>query len=186
MRSTDQKDERFLMGTIEALLFASEKSLKPRDIASFLNIEEKEVLNYIERLRQEYRGNKRGLDIIEIANGFKMATNILYGETLKNFFSYRNKTKLSQASLEILAIIAYRQPITKREIYLIRGKNCDLTIKSLLEKGLIKIAGRKKTAGRPFLYRTTEKFLEHFGLKSLKDLPPLKNKEVQDGLKEIA
>ena len=174
-----------LLGRLEAVLFSANRSLSLKDICQFLNVSSREAQELINRLNDYYLSNHRGLCIMEIAGGFRMVSNPLYGEELKSFFSQKKRIRLSQAALEVLAIVAYRQPVTRREIAIIRGQVAEDTLKGLLEKGFIKIGGRKKTPGRPYLYRTTDKFLEVFGLRSLKDLPPLKNREVQDGLKEF-
>ncbi len=182
----DEAISNNLLGRLEAILFSSPRSLSVREISRFLNLSESQTRVLIERLNQDYLSGHRGLQIIEIAGGFRMVTNPIYGEELKSFFAQKKTLRLTQAALEVLAIVAYKQPVTSREIAIIRGKAPEETLKGLLEKGFVKIGGRKKSPGRPYLYRTTDKFLETFGLKSLRDLPPLKDKEVQDGLKEFA
>ncbi len=103
-----------------------------------------------------------------------------FAETLKKFYQSRIKKRLTQAALETLSVIAYRQPVTRADVEFIRGVNIDGALKSLLEKNLVKIAGRKDVPGRPMLYGTTPQFLEHFGLNSLADLPPLKSYSEKD------
>jgi segregation and condensation protein B len=125
-------------------------------------------------LIQEYKVRNTGLLIVEIANGYQMVTNPEYAEWVKKFRSSHMSSRLSIPALETLAIIAYRQPIIRAEIEQIRGVNSDSAIRTLLEKRLIKILGRKEVPGRPFLYGTTREFLQYFGLKDLTELPTLK------------
>ncbi len=127
----------------------------------------------IEELSQEYESGGRGMRIVEVAGGFQMITANNYAVFLKKLFKDRSPEKLSKPSLESLAIIAYKQPLTRSEIESLRNVNVDGVMKSLLEKNLIRICGRKKIPGRPFVYGTTREFLEHFGLKSLEDLPKI-------------
>jgi len=124
---------------------------------------------------KEYRERNAGLLIVEIANGYQMVTNSEYADWVRKFKSTQVSSKLSMPALETLAIIAYRQPIIRAEVEQIRGVNSDSAIKTLYEKRLIKIMGRKEAPGRPFLYGTTREFLQYFGLKDLTELPTLKD-----------
>ncbi|MDD5197100.1 MAG: SMC-Scp complex subunit ScpB [Candidatus Omnitrophota bacterium] len=159
---------------IEALLLASEKPLPLEQIRVVLdNLDLPEARRLIEELKLEYEEANRGIRIAEIAGGFQMITAAAFAPFLKKLFKDRNTEKLSKPALETLAIIAYKQPLTRLEIELLRNVNVDGVIKSLAGKNLIRIAGRKKAPGRPCVYGTTRQFLEHFGLKSLDDLPKI-------------
>ena len=157
---------------IEALLLASVKPLSLEQIRFVLdNPESLQARKLIEELKSEYEQAGRGIRITEIAGGFQMITASEFSPFLKKLFKGRQMQSLSKPSLETLAIIAYKQPLTRNEIELLRNVNVDGVMKSLLDKNLIRISGRKKAPGRPCVYGTTKQFLEHFGLKSLEDLP---------------
>jgi len=159
---------------IEALLFASEKPLMLEQIKDVLdNLPTDEIRKNIEELRGEYEKTNRGMRIVEIAGGFQMITAPLFASFLRKLYKGRRVEKLSTPALETLAIIAYKQPVTRLEIESIRNVNVDGMIKTFLGKGLVRIAGRKKAPGRPKVYGTTRQFLEHFGLKSLDELPKI-------------
>jgi len=159
---------------IEALLFSSERPLLLEQIKDVLdNLTTDEIRKCIEELRDEYEKTKRGIRIIEVAGGFQMITAPVLASFLRKLYKGRRVEKLSQPALETIAIIAYKQPLTRREIESIRNVNVDGIIKTFLEKGLIRIAGRKKAPGLPKVYATTRQFLEHFGLKSLEELPKI-------------
>ena len=157
---------------IEALLLASEKSLPLDKIREILdNLPAQDTLKLIEELKLEYEQANRGIRIVEIAGGFQMITAPNFAPFLKKLFKSRNNDRLSKPALETLAIIAYKQPLTKSEIELLRDVNADGVMKNLVDKNLVRICGRKKVPGNPYVYGTTRHFLEYFGLKSLKDLP---------------
>jgi len=159
---------------IEALLFASEKPLILEQIKDVLdNLATDEIRKNIEELKDEYEKTNRGMRIVEIAGGFQMITAPVFASFLRKLYKGRRVERLSQPALETLAIIAYKQPVTRLEIESIRNVNVDGMIKTFLEKGLVRIAGRKKAPGRPKVYGTTRQFLEHFGLKSLDELPKI-------------
>jgi len=161
---------------VEALLLASEKPLSLDKIREVLdNLPAQDTLRLIESLKNEYESSNRGIRIVEIAGGFQMITAPSLAPFLKKLFKDRNIEKLSKPALETLAIIAYKQPLTKGEIELLRSVNVDGVMKTLLDKDLIRICGRKKVSGAPYVYGTTRKFLEHFGLKSLQDLPKMED-----------
>jgi segregation and condensation protein B len=172
----EQQMNEYLKGAVESLLFISDKPIEIDQIKEALEtFEAAEIRQTIKVLQDEYAEHARGMSIIEIAGGFQMLTNPQYAEYVRNFFKTRVKEKLSRPALEALAIIAYRQPVSRADVELIRGVNSDGVVTHLLEKGLIKIVGRKDIPGRPFIYGTTKLFLEYFGLKSLKDLPKLED-----------
>ena len=169
-----------LKNLLEAIVFLSQEPISPEEISKKLGVEKESVENAFEQLEKEYRS--RGIDLKKVAGGYKFYTNSKFANILKDFVEEK-PVKLSKGLLEVLAIIAFRQPITKREIWKIRGHNPDGAIKSLLEKGLIEEAGRAKLPGGPKLYRTTKDFLRHFHLNSLEELKNLlkdKNQPLED------
>jgi segregation and condensation protein B len=157
---------------LEALLFATNQPIKEEKITEILEISSEDIKSLVLKLNEEYKSN-HSFEIKEIAGGYQIFTTAPYYEWIKKLYQEKKKLKLTRSSLETLAIIAYQQPITKPEIDTIRGVDSGYIINSLLDKGLIDIAGRKKTPGRPLVFATTEEFLKHFGLKSIVDLPSL-------------
>jgi segregation and condensation protein B len=174
-------DRHELKHAIEGLLFASEKPLGVEEInlAFEKSLEPGEIRSLVEELKSEYETECRGFRLCEIAGGYQLLTDPGLSPILKRFYHAREKKKISQASLETLSVIAYKQPVTRAEIEFIRGVNVDGALKTILEKGLVCITGRKDMPGRPMLYGTTPGFLEHFGLKSLEELPTLKEFSVK-------
>ncbi len=160
---------------IEAAIFLSQEPVSAERLSEKLGLEVEKVKEAIYQLIEEYKD--RGIIIRKVGGGYKFFTAYDLSETIKQFVEDR-PVKLSKHLLEVLAIVAYRQPITKREITQIRGQNPDRALKSLLEKGLIEVAGRASSPGRPKLYRTTRAFLYHFGIDSLKELPEIQVEEV--------
>ena len=174
-----------LKSVLESILFVNEKPIMVEEICQALDLEKKEVVRLIEELKTDYEQRGSGLCLVNVAGGYQMCTAAANSEWIKKLYKERFKHRLSSASLEILAIIAYKQPVTRLEMESIRGVNCDQVIRGLTQLGLIKIKGRKDVIGRPFLYGTTRKFLEYFGLNSLSELPKLeKEQPFGDGLKE--
>jgi len=159
---------------IEAAIFLSQSPVTVSELAEKFNLEEKEILKIIGELQTEY--GERGIQLKKIAGGYRFQTAPDLAEELKRFVEDR-PIKLSRHLLEVLSIVAYNQPITKKEIAQIRGQNPDGALKSLIEKGLIEVAGRAPTPGRPKLYKTTREFLIHFGLNSLDELPEINLEE---------
>lgn len=169
-------EENNLKSAIEALIFACEKPITTEQIKKVLGDLDAAAINrIIDELKHEYEAANRGIRLVEIAGGFQMVTNSNFAPFLKKLFKNRYSEKLSKPALESLAIIAYKQPLTKAEIESLRNVNVDGVMKSLLDKNLIRICGRKKIPGRPFVFGTTREFLEHFGLKSLADLPKMED-----------
>jgi segregation and condensation protein B len=156
---------------IEALLFASGEPLTCPAITKATGLAEHEIRNIVNILMSEYRERHSGIIIAEIAEGFEMLTDPDLAAWIRKMKNIHGTGKLSQPSLETLSIIAYKQPITRLEIDQLRGVNSDAAVKSLLDKRLIKIVGKKETPGRPYLYSTTKEFLQYFGLKNLGELP---------------
>lgn len=164
-----------LKRVIEAILFASDQPVSINEIREVLDGADGRIIRtVIEGLRDEYEKEKRSFKIVEVAGGFQMATDPLYGEWLKKMYKSRQTNRLSGPALETLAIIAYRQPVTRADIEFIRGVNVDGVLKNLMDRNLIRITGRKDVPGRPILYGTTKEFLLYFGLNSLDELPKLK------------
>jgi segregation and condensation protein B len=159
---------------IEALLFVSEKPVVLEQLKEvFPELKPSQIHDLIKQLQEEYVNREAGMVVVEIAGGFQMLSNSDAAPYIREFYKTKTKEKLSRPALESLAIIAYKQPVGRAEVEVIRGVNSDGTIAHLLNKGLIKITGRKEVPGRPFLYGTTKEFLEYFGLKSLEDLPKI-------------
>jgi len=164
---------------IEALIFASEKSISAEEIRQVLaELNEEEIpLSEIETLvieiRQKYRDLNLAIELVLLNGGYQFLTRKEFYPVINQLQIQRLKKKLSQAALETLSIIAYKQPVTKLEIEQIRGVNCDYTVQKLLEKELISITGKAETVGKPLLYATSGVFMDYFGINSSKDLPKL-------------
>ena len=169
-----------LKAIVENILLASDQPVTPDDLQSTLmnGTEKAELRSLLQELQEEYQS--RNLRIDEVAGGYQLCTRTEYSDWIRKFLKLDKTTKLSQPSLDTLAIIAYKQPLTKQEVEEIRGVDCGGVIRTLLDKKIVALAGRKKVPGRPIMYRTTRKFLEYFGLKDLADLPTLE--DLQDEL----
>jgi segregation and condensation protein B len=162
-------------GVVEALIFVSEEPLSAKTIADVLK-EDKDVINQtLATLAEEFNARNGGLQLREVAGGWQIATRPEYHEHVRAFLKTRPSAKLSIASLETLAVIAYRQPVTVPEILEIRGVQSPSAIKTLLDKKLIVAKGRKETVGRPMMYGTSKEFLLQFGLKDLSELPSVED-----------
>jgi segregation and condensation protein B len=161
-----------LMPIVEALIFASPDPVTPKSLQKLLDGEPPEAIeSAIAALKQRYADENRGLQLVEVAGGYQIVTRPELHEWVRRLFHERTTQKLSVAALETLAVIAYKQPITAAEIAEIRGVNTSGVLGTLLDRQLIRIAGRKQVVGRPFTYATTREFLDRFGLKDLNDLP---------------
>jgi segregation and condensation protein B len=157
---------------IESLLFVCDKPLAIEQIRNVLdNLSTVEIRKILEEMQVEYEKENRGVRLVEIAGGFQLVTPVNLAPFLKKLYKQRHIERVSGPALETLAIIAYKQPVTKSEIQMLRSVNVDGVVNSLLEKELIRVAGRKNSPGRPRVYGTTRQFLERFGLKSLEELP---------------
>jgi segregation and condensation protein B len=156
------------------LLFISEDPLTIKKIEETTGLERKEVLRLINELIKDYEDSNQPLRIYEIARGYKIGTKTKYFAWVKKMTEIRKKVQISSAALETLAIIAYNQPVTRLEIEKFRGVSCSGVIYNLLKHRFIKITGRKKTPGNPLIYKITDTFLMHFGLKNISDLPRLR------------
>jgi segregation and condensation protein B len=156
---------------IEAVLFASDEALSDTKLAAIVETGTRQIRQCIENLNKQYEANNNAFRIEQIAGGYQMLTLDIYNHWLKKLVRARGDAKLSAAALETLAIIAYKQPVMRADIEAVRGVAAGELIRSLMYKGLVRMVGRAEVVGRPMLYGTTKKFLEVFGLNSLKDLP---------------
>ncbi len=163
-----------LRAIVEALVFASPEPLTSRHLGQVLGgVEKADWQQALAELKQEYAGEGRGLQLVEVAGGFQITTRPEYHDWVRELLDPKTPTRLSIQALETLAVIAYKQPVTLPEIIELRGVKSAGVIKTLLEKHLIRIVGRKEVVGRPMLYGTTKQFLLHFGLKDLSELPAI-------------
>lgn len=166
---------------LEAILFASDEPLTDSRLAAFVETTAKQVRDCIEELNKKYEAAQNAFRIEQIAGGYQMLTLSIYNEWLKKMLRERGDNKLSPAALETLAIIAYKQPVIRADIEAIRGVAVGEVLRSLMYKGLVKIVGRAEILGHPMLYGTTKKFLEVFGLNSIKDLPKAEELKKPEG-----
>ena len=164
-----------LKSIVENVLLAADQPINAGELSKiFLDGTDKNQLQSIlDELKEEY--NSRNLQIMEVADGYQLCTRHEYNDWIRKYLKLDRSSRLSQPSLDTLSIIAYKQPLTRQEVDDIRGVDSSGVLKTLLEKKVISPAGRKKVPGRPIMYRTTQKFLEYFGLKDLSDLPTLED-----------
>jgi segregation and condensation protein B len=175
-----------LTQVIEALLFSAQKPLSRREIITaiksaedpeaagpneFSRLREAEVAAALEELKIQYIEQKHAFQLVEKAEGWQLATDPAFAKWIRQLFPTPKPARLSAPALETLAIIGYRQPITRADVEAVRGVNIDGVLQTLMERGLVKIAGRAEIPGRPLLYETTQFFLDHFGLRNLDELP---------------
>lgn len=166
---------------IESLIFSANPSIHFDDIKQVLEeclattFEDKEISEHIDWLIEKYSDPQFSIEIVEMSGGFRFMTKAAYHHTIGTYLRQNTHKKLSKSALESLSIIAYKQPVTKTEIESIRGVNSDYTIQKLLEKDLIEISGRSEGPGKPLLYVTSSKFTDYFGLKTIADLPKIKD-----------
>ncbi|MCX5697305.1 MAG: SMC-Scp complex subunit ScpB [Candidatus Omnitrophica bacterium] len=172
---------------IEALLFVSEAPLTLEQIKNVLSgaLETSRIRDLLQELNNAYKDQNRGLRIIEVAGGFRLITPPELSPFLKKLYKQKRVERLSRPALETLAIIAYKQPVTRLEIESLRNVNIDGLVCTLSEKGFIRVAGVKKSPGRPKVYGTTKMFLEYFGLKSLEELPKMEDFAKLNALAEL-
>ncbi|EFV77647.1 SMC-Scp complex subunit ScpB [Cytobacillus oceanisediminis] len=176
-------------GIAESLLFAAgDEGLSLKQIAHVLEVEELQAREIMDSLIEDYSNSSRGIMVVELAGTFQLVTKKEFSAYLKKLVESPSSASLSQAALETLAIIAYRQPITRTEIEEIRGVKTERPLQTLSAKVLIKEVGRAEGTGRAYLYGTTKEFLDYFGLKSIEELPPLPDKvsEEEDSFQEEA
>ena len=180
LSETPADSEPTVESVIEAVLFASDEPLSPARLADIVGSGVKQVRTYVKNLNEKYQANGSAFRIEQIAGGYQMLTLGGYNHWLKKLLRVRDDSKLSQPALETLAIIAYKQPIMRADIEAIRGVAAGEMIRNLMYKGLVKIVGRAEVLGRPMLYGTTMKFLDTFGLNSIKDLPKIEELKKPD------
>lgn len=176
-------DSELLKQVVEALIFASDFPILPKQIKEY--VEEaslSDIRKAVDELNVVYSQTNRSFQIIHVAGGYQMVTRESYSQWVKKLYQKRSRSRLSQAALETLSVIAFKQPVARSEIVAIRGVNCDGVLNTLLERKLVTIAGRSDGPGRPLLYATTKEFLRYFGVNDLSDLPKLK--EIEEILKE--
>jgi segregation and condensation protein B len=165
---------------IEALIFVSEQSIRTEEIIYCLqaaferDFKEDEINQHIANITNKYRDKQFAIGVVKVNNGYQFLTKKEYHSVISLLQAQRAKKKLSQAALETLAIIAYKQPVTKPDIEQIRGVNCDYSIQKLLEKELISIIGKSEAVGKPILYGTSDMFMDYFGINSINELPQIK------------
>ena len=163
---------------VEALIFASDKPISVKTICQIVDdLTEQEVQEIISDLEKGIEDSDRGIILKNVAGGYEFVTAPQYAVWVQKLMSDKKRSRLSRAGLELAAIVAYRQPIIRAEIEKIRGVDCGASLRTLLERNLIKIAGREKAQGRPLIYATTDEFLHYFGINSLVDLPKLEEIE---------
>lgn len=175
MRDLDRMDSGSLKGLLEALLLVSSDSVPATDLARAAGAQPGEVASALAELSAEYADANRGFQLREVAGGWRLFTHPAYHDQVADYVLSWDTRRLSQAALETLAVIAYHQPVTREGVRAIRGVNSDGVISSLREKGLVREVGREADRGQAQLWGTTRLFLEHFGLRSLRELPPLED-----------
>jgi len=178
------KTDDYIKSCIEGILFISETPVSIGEISSTLEITERKTEKILNDLEREYLDKNRGFILRKIAGGYRFYSNPAISDILKVFVKSNIRTYISQAALETIAIICYRQPVTRTQIAEIRGVRTDSVILTLVDKGLIKEAGRLKEPGNPILYKTSEKLLEILGINNIKDLPQLENFEDKNNEEE--
>lgn len=166
-------DPNELRAAIEAVLFVSNEPVKVDDLAESFEEPAESITAQLDEIRKDLDARAGGIVLEQAAGGWRLATRPEHDAVLKEFFARKGENRLSIAALETLAMIAYRQPITAPEVSDLRGVNSTAVIRTLLERRMIRVSGRKEVVGSPFLYRTTREFLVHFGLNDIRDLPRL-------------
>lgn len=167
--------KKTIKSAFESLMFVWGEPLDVKTAAELFNISNKEAYDYFAELKEEYDREGRGIRIREINKNFQLVTSIENVEYIERLCTPVREKRLSQQALEVLAIVAYRQPVTKGEIEAIRGIRCDRVLEGLMKRDLVQEAGRSSAIGRPILYGTTDAFLKHFGFQNLKELPDIED-----------
>ena len=175
MTDLDRLDSGSLKGLLEALLLVSDDAVSAPDLARACDATPGEVASALAELSAEYADAERGFQLREVAGGWRLFTHPAHHDRVADYVMSWDTRRLSQAALETLAVIAYHQPVTREGVRAIRGVNSDGVIASLREKGLVREVGRASDRGQAQLWGTTRLFLEHFGLRSLRELPPLED-----------
>jgi len=170
---------------IEAVIFAANEPVSVEQLARLLDeLDGDTVAQLIYELQKEYDSTGRSFQIVEIANGFQICTRDQYADWIRKFYTTELSSRLTVSALEALAIIAYKQPVTRAEVEEVRGVNSDSVIRTLMERNLVRVIGRKQAPGRPMIYGTTTDFLMHFGLRDLSELPSVDEIEKMLGTPE--
>ena len=167
----------YISGAVESILFASGAPIEQKKLSEVLEIAPERLKEIVDTLRESYRRENRGIDILTLDHSYQMCSSSYYGEITRKALDHRRNTPLSNAALEILSIVAYNQPVTKAYVEQIRGVDCFYGMNALVEKGIIEEKGRLDAPGRPWLYGTTPDFLRCFGLHALDELPALPRME---------
>lgn len=170
---------------VEGILFAAGEPVKSAQLAAALETDIKKIEKAVEELKDEYNESRRGFAIIDIDEGYQICSRPEYYTYIQVILGEQRRQALSNAAMETLAIIAYKQPVTKSSVEYIRGINSDGSVNRLLERGLIEEKGRLNAPGRPILYGTTVNFLRCFGLKSLSELPEINLSKVTEGVDDV-
>jgi len=174
LREEDLQDPAKAKLVVEALIFASSKPLTPAEIRKVTKVlTVGQIEKIVAELKEDYQTTGRCFELLEIAGGYELSTRREFAPWILKIELQRKARQATQSALETLAILAYKQPLTRAEIEALRGVDTSGVLNTLMEKNFIKITGKKEVPGRPFMYGTTEKFLEHFGLKELRDLPSI-------------
>lgn len=171
---------------VEGILFAAGEPVKSAQLAAALDVDIKKIDKAVEELKDEYNESRRGFAIIDIDEGYQICSRPEYYTYIQVILGEQRKQALSNAAMETLAIIAYKQPVTRSSVEFIRGINSDGSVNRLLERGLIEERGRLNAPGRPILYGTTVNFLRCFGLKSLSELPEVDLSKVAEGVEDVS
>lgn len=177
LRGIERMNNKELIKALEAVLFASGEPISIERLAQVFEITPEKVVKAADTLSQEYKAEGRGIVILRLENTYQMASDESQAEYIKKAFDIRRRTPLSSAALEVLAVVAYNQPVTKSFIEQVRGVDCSGVVSTLVEKGLIEEQGRLELPGKPLLYGTTKNFLRCFGISDLSELPPLPKNE---------
>ncbi len=177
--------ESQLPGALEAMLFVTDEPVGVMDLAEMLEVSPAQVEEALVALRERFEREERGIQLREVAGGWRLYTHPAYHELVEKYVLSWDTRKLSQAAMETLAIVAYLQPCTRAGVASVRGVNSDSSINSLVEKGLVREAGQADAPGNPTLYATTRGFLEKFGLRSTKDLPPIEDYAPDDATRKL-
>ena len=167
------EQEGNMKGRIEAILFVAGDAVSIKDLAKALQAEETTVKTELDAIRDEYDYEQRGFLLKRFGDKVQLATRPMYAQDVLRLLQPVQQQSLSQAAMETLAVVAYKQPVTRAEVEQVRGVKCDYSLQSLMTKGLIREVGRKDTIGRPILFGTTDEFLSHFGLENLEGLPEM-------------
>lgn len=174
-----------LAARIEAILFAYGDPLKAEKLAQILEVEKSDIVAELKQLKRRYDSEESGIVLLELGNAYQIATKPEYAGFVKAAIEIKRQAPLSPAALEVLAIIAYNQPVSKAFVEGVRGIDSSSVVNTLTERGLVEEAGRLDLPGRPIAYRTTDSFLRCFGLRKLSDLPPLPGEEEQLSLEDV-